>query len=250
MEIDRLAPGRRESCQTRRVGRQTWKELLFLHFEVPVEAIERLLPRALSVDTHEGKAYLGLVPFQMHDVHIGPFPMSSFLETNLRTYVVGGGVPGVWFLSLDAESALAVWGGRTFYQLPYFESEMERSRRDAGWAYRVARHEPPQGTLDVEWSWRAGGELAPSEPGSLEHFLTERYALYGRAKGEEVYRVRVHHSTWPLRRATLGKLQTTLPKAMGVAVGEPIDLALCSEEGVSVEVFGRESVTGAPNPAG
>jgi uncharacterized protein YqjF (DUF2071 family) len=247
MPIDRLGPSRRESCQTRRVGRQTWLELLFVHYEVPAEAIARLLPPGLSVDLFEGKAYVGLVPFQMRDVHIGPFPMSSFLETNLRTYVVAGGVPGVWFLSLDAESSLAVWGGRTFYQLPYFESQMSHAKQGSGWRYELSRLEEPAAALEVEWSWADSSPHAPEE-GTLAHFLTERFALYGRAssKSEELFRVRVHHPTWPLRRATLGKLDTTIPQAMGLIVGDPIDLVLCSEEGVSVEVFGREPIAAVP----
>ncbi len=125
MPLDRLAPARRDACTGRRVGRQSWRDLLFVHWEVPVEALRRLVPPSLSIDTLDGRAYVGLVPFTMRDVTFGPLRFADFLETNLRTYVHTGGVPGVWFFSLDAESALAVRGGRTLYRLPYHRARME-----------------------------------------------------------------------------------------------------------------------------
>lgn len=104
-------------------------DLLFLHWEVSEQELRRLVPAPLSIDRFEGRAYVGLVPFTMHDVRMGPLPMGDFFETNLRTYVHAQGVPGVWFLSLDAQSALAVWGGRAFYRLPYFRATMSCTKR-------------------------------------------------------------------------------------------------------------------------
>src|SRR3954464_3633604 len=113
MELDRLTPAQRMACTTRTTGVQRWRDLLFMHWEVPVEQLRPLVPPELTIDTFEGRAYLGLVPFKMHDVRFGLLPMRNFLETNLRTYVHAGGVPGVWFFSLDATSRRAVWGART-----------------------------------------------------------------------------------------------------------------------------------------
>jgi uncharacterized protein YqjF (DUF2071 family) len=212
-----------------------------LHWEVPVEVLRGLVPPSVSIDVFEGRAYVGLVPFTMHDVRFGPLLVADFLETNLRTYVHAGAVPGVWFFSLDAESRLAVWGARTFYRLPYFRAEMECAARD-GYEYRTQR----QGAAArLEVSWELADEVDhAAAPGTLEHFLTERYALYGPARGGGVYRVRVHHRAWPLRRARLGRLETSIPQVAGIAVGDPIDLVLASVEGVAVETFAREAAGG------
>jgi uncharacterized protein YqjF (DUF2071 family) len=237
--LDRISPSRREACRTRRTGKQTWRDLLFLHWEIATEDLRGLVPASLSIDTFDGRAYIGLVPFTMHDVRMGPLPIADFLEANLRTYVHAGGVPGVWFFSLDAQSAFAVWGGRTFYKLPYFRARMECAARADSWEYRLRREGVGDAALDVQWS-SMETEAHSAQAGTLEHFLTERYALYGPARGQGAYRVRVHHRPWPLRRARVERLSTSLPVASGMIVGEPIELVLASAEGVSVETFAKE----------
>lgn len=239
MAIDRATPSLRESCRTRSTGRQTWRDLLFVHWEVPPEALRRLVPAPLSVDTFEGRAYVGLVPFTMHDVRFGPIRIDDFLETNLRTYVHAEGVPGVWFFSLDAQSALAVWGARTAYRLPYFRAQMDCRGHERSFDYQLRRGH--HASLDVRWT-TGDGPLPKARAGTLEHFLTERYALYGPNRNGSVYRLRVHHGAWPLEPARIERLVTTLPDAAGIHVAAPIDLVLASTRGVSVETFGRERV--------
>ncbi len=109
--IDRVAPTSRPPGKP--AGYQTWFNLMFLHWEVSAYEIESMIPKELTVDTFEGKAWLGLVLFGMSGVRPWWFPavpgISSFLETNVRTYVHRDGQePGVWFFSLDAASSLAV----------------------------------------------------------------------------------------------------------------------------------------------
>jgi uncharacterized protein YqjF (DUF2071 family) len=241
MELDRVAPSLRSACSTRPSGRQTWKDLLFLHWEVPVDLLRRLVPSRLAIDVFRERAYVGLVPFTMHDVRIGPLAVADFLETNLRTYVHAEGVPGVWFFSLDAQSAFAVWGGRTFYRLPYFHARTECVRNGDTVEYRLRRNSGGDASLDVQWA-STEGQPHTAQVGTLEYFLTERYALYGPSRTGGIYRVRVHHTPWPLRRTRLEKLATTIPAVAGIGVGDPIDLVLESTEGVSVETFAREAV--------
>jgi hypothetical protein len=243
VELDRVTPARRDACRTARTGHQAWRDLLFVHWEVPVGVLRALVPAALAIDVFAEKAYVGLVPFTMHDVRFGPVPIADFLETNLRTYVHADGVPGVWFFSLDAQSRLAVWGGRRLYRLPYFRAQMACSQSGDAWSYRTRRlGTRGDASLSVEWT-PVEAEPHAATPGTLEHFLTERYALYGPARGGRVVRVRVHHTPWPLQRARLEQLTTTLPDAAGVVVGEPIDLVLATG-GVAVETFAEERVAG------
>ena len=105
---------------------QQWGDLLFMHWPVPVAVLQPYLPPRLQLDTYDGMAWLAVVPFRMWDVHTRftpPLPGArDFLELNVRTYVHLDGVPGVWFLSLDASNALAVWAARTFFHLPYLRA--------------------------------------------------------------------------------------------------------------------------------
>src|SRR4029079_6984491 len=126
--MDRIAPTVRPD--DRPAGFQRWRTLLFLHWEVPAEAIAALIPEGLSVDTFEGRAYIGVVPFTMRDVSPWWSPsvpgISNFHELNVRTYVHKGGEnPGVWFFSLDAASSIAVIAARAGWHLPYHRASME-----------------------------------------------------------------------------------------------------------------------------
>lgn len=243
MELDRIAPSKRSSCRTRQTGQQSWKDLLFLHWEVSQDALRKLVPSSLYIDTFEGRAFLGLVPFTMHDVRFGLLSVADFLETNLRTYVHADGVPGVWFFSLDAQIRLAVWGGRMVYRLPYFRATMEYATAHRSCVYKAQRLDTGETSLDLQWVPQ-DVEHHAAQAGTLEHFLTERYALYGPAGNQRVYRVRVHHPPWPLRAARLQRLRTTIPVAAQIDVGEPIDLVLASPDGVRVDTFARERVRG------
>jgi hypothetical protein len=109
--IDRVGPTLRPEGPPQ--GYHQWRQLSFLHWEVPVAEVQATLPPGLHVDTFEGRAFVGLVPFTMQGIRptrlLPPVPgLSAFHETNVRTYVLHeGGAPGVWFYSLDAASSVA-----------------------------------------------------------------------------------------------------------------------------------------------
>jgi len=188
---------------------QTWGELLFAHWEAPLERLRAHLPPELEVDVYEGRAYLGITPFRITNLRLRGLPplpgVSSFLELNCRTYVKHRGErPGIWFFSLDASSRLAVAGARRAYRLPYFHARMEGLPR-----YRCARTETERPHV---WESTHGpvGHTFNAEAGSLEHFLTERYCLYTIAGGE-LCRAEIHHPPWPLQRAEADIALNTIP---------------------------------------
>lgn len=145
---------------------------------------------------------MGVVPFRMAGVMRRPLPdlpwISAFPELNLRLYVEHGGKPGVWFLSLDATNPLAVWAARRFFHLPYHRSDI-RIRPDSGGGFR---YEAERRSGGVRFRADYGPEGAPylAEPGSLEHWLTERYCLYALSPDGRLFRTEVHHEPWPIQR--------------------------------------------------
>jgi uncharacterized protein YqjF (DUF2071 family) len=243
--MDRASPGRRPEGSP--AGLQKWRSLLFVHWEVPVETLRALLPPRLEVDTFEGRAYVGLVPFEMHDVRPSRFlpavpTAGRFEETNLRTYVhLAGRDPGVWFFSLDASSALAVLGARAFFHLPYWHARMHTQRTDDRIVYRSQRHWEggSPATLDVQYD--VGEELGSAVEGTFEHFLAERYFLYALTGSGALLRGQVHHTPYPLRRARIVELQESLVEAAGIRRPEERASELWSP-GVDVEVFGLKRV--------
>jgi len=244
--MDRASPGRRPEGSPS--GLQKWRSLLFVHWEVPAQVLRALVPPRLEVDTFEGRAFVGLVPFEMHDVRPSRFlpavpTASRFEETNLRTYVhLGGRDPGVWFFSLDASSALAVLGARAFFHLPYWHAKMRTERAGDRVVYRSERHWEGGSSAALDVTYEVGEELGPAVEGTLEHFLAERYFLYALTGSNVLLRGQVHHSPYPLRRARITELDESLVEAAGIARPEERASELWSP-GVDVEVFGLKRAT-------
>ena len=128
-----------------------------------------------------------------------PIPTAhAFQELNVRTYVTLDGKPGVWFFSLDAESSLAVIGARLGVRLPYFRASMRMTRRGDVIDYASDRWSIHGAPASFEATYRGVGPAATAEAGSLEHFLTERYALYA-SKGKRIWRGDIIHPPWSLQ---------------------------------------------------
>ena len=248
-DADRVALSRRP--EGRPVMRQRWRKLLFLHWEVSPDAIRPLLPSGLELDTFEGRAYIGLVPFSMEGVRPSGLPavrwLSNFHETNVRTYVHHKGTkPGVWFFSLDAANAVASSIGRRWFNLPYFFARMDLSAEESGGTLRLKYHstrlrpDPRPATTRVEAEVRSTVELA--RVGSVEYFLAERYLLYAASKSGALSTGRVHHTPYPLRVAEVTALEESAMKAAGIDRPHGPPLAHYAE-GVDVEVFGLKPVS-------
>lgn len=205
--------------------RMTWKNLLFLHWRIDPAEMKAVLPDELEVDTFDGSAWIGLVPFQMDRTRPFGIPgiptIYRFFECNVRTYVLHKGVPGVWFFSLDAASRLAVFGGKNFWKLNYVYANFNVDVNGANIDYQLRRPNGP----GTKMNWTVGDELPKSEPGSLRHFLTERYYLYA-SHGKRLWRGGVFHKPWTLRTAQLNELDDELISDTGLmAEGAPACMA-------------------------
>jgi uncharacterized protein YqjF (DUF2071 family) len=126
------------------VMRMRWSELLFAHWQVDPDLVQKQLPGGLTVDTFDGAAWVGVVPFLMSDVAPRWCPavpgLSAFPELNVRTYVMRDEKPGVWFFSLDAANAVAVRVARATFCLPYMDARMSMVAEDpAGICYDSTR---------------------------------------------------------------------------------------------------------------
>lgn len=197
-----------------------WRDLLFMHWPVDASKLQSLLPEGLEADTFDGKAWIGLVPFTMDRVRMWSLPripgFTRFHECNVRTYVNCNGIPGVWFFSLDAANPLAVWTARLIWKLNYVFARFRITHDDGLCTYQVRR---PSGTSS-HIQWRVGEALPQATPGTIEHFLTERYCLYSASRGR-VWRGIVHHEPWQLREAEVPELHDQLVAEAGLEVDGP-----------------------------
>jgi uncharacterized protein YqjF (DUF2071 family) len=235
----------RERPSGRPAGFQRWRDLAFLHWPVAAADVAQLLPPGLSVDTWEGQAWVGVVPFAMFDVSPWWSPsvpgISNFLELNVRTYVHREGrAPGVWFFSLDAAKALAVLLARTGWDLPYHFASMDLEREGDDVRYRSKRLFPGPTPAEFQASYRIGESIGEAQPGTFEHFLAERYVLY--AAGKSGLRLgRVHHAPYPLHRCEVTELTESMVAATGLPAPTAAPIALFSPW-VDVDVFDLEPI--------
>lgn len=216
--------GVRERPDRLAVGRQRWADLLFAHWTVEPAVIQATLPKGLFVDTFEGRAYVGIVPFSMERVRPSYLPavplISWFLELNVRTYVHDArGNPGVWFYSLDCSNPLAVVLARRFFHLPYFRAEMSLRRSGASVRYRSLRK--GSGEAPGAFAWDQEGEGQEAGPGTLEFFLLERYLLFASDSAGRLFQGQVHHAPYRFYRPTVRGLSAEPARPLGFDLTAP-----------------------------
>jgi uncharacterized protein YqjF (DUF2071 family) len=229
----------------RTLGTQRWSDLLFLHWPVDVAMVQATLPPRLVVDTFDGRAYVGIIPFAMGRVRprfLPPVPwLSWFLELNVRTYVRDArGTPGVWFYSLDCNQPVGVEIARRFFHLPYEHAHMQAQRHAGRMQYRCTR----RGTSTPAWhfAWDLGSAGAPAPPDTLEHFLVERYVLYSADRRGRLYQGRVSHTPYRVHTPTLHAFDTGPAVRAGFALqGAPVSVLAAEPVSVSIHPLVRRA---------
>jgi len=247
-----------------------WEDLLFLHWPVRPEALAGFIPPPLRLDTFDGQAWLGVVPFRMSGIHLRGLPpipgTAAFPEINVRTYAVApDGRTGVWFFSLDATHWLAVRAARAWFGLPYFDARIRIDRvaasraiaaadsnigvppgetgsavgagdaRDGGLAVGASDREALRYTstrthrgaphATFTGTYRPTGPVALAARGTLDHWLTERYALFAVDRRGRVGCGEIHHAPWPLQPAVADVAANTMAEQIGLALPDPAPLA-------------------------
>ena len=197
----------------------SWRNLLFAHWPMDPAILRPHLSPGLALDTYDGAAWVSVVPFGMHEVAPRGVPalpgVSTFLELNVRTYVTVDDKPGVWFFSLDASNPLAVAVARRQFHLPYFRARMRLDRVGDQVTYASERSHRGVGPGEFRGKFRPTGPAVRAEPGSLDAWLTERYALYAADARGQLFRGEIHHQPWPLQACEAEIVRNTVCDAHG-----------------------------------
>lgn len=213
---------------------QEWNNALFLHWKIPVEIIQCLIPEKLKIDTFDGFAYISLVAFTMQKIRPKNLPavkfISDFDEINLRTYIDNDNKKGVYFLNIEAEKYLSTFIAKKLSGLPYEKSNIQRTNK----TYK-SRNSTKDFYLDSEFEVK--NKLI--EKTSLENWLTERYCLYLEKK-EKLYSYDIHHEEWELNKVELNQLNLKYKIGKLNLTNEP-DFAHYSK-GVKVIAWKRKGI--------
>lgn len=208
--------------------RQEWKDLLFLHWKIPVEKIRKKIPPELEIDTFQNNTYIGIVPFRMSGIRPRFFPsvpyFSAFPELNVRVYVKYKEKPGVFFFSLEATNPFAVEVARLWYHLPYMHANMRVEKRNGIYHYFSKRKDKRGNPAELQITYGPAGDRYYSQKRTLEHWLTERYCLYAKSSKQDLYICEIHHLPWPLQKASCEIKINTMAECHGIQLPpeEPI----------------------------
>ncbi len=230
----------------RAVMHQRWDELAYVHWRYDPAEVQRLLPEGVVVDTFDGSAWVGLIPFEMRNIALGPFPavpyLGSFVEVNVRTYVVDSlGRRAVWFFSLDVPRMLPVAVARSAFRLPYcwaatrhtcsaggVPGDPHRSRTGVRHTYEVTRRWPrvgadPGSTRTASIAFTVGDLIAPADQSDLDLFISARWGLLTNRRSGPAHGA-VFHERWPLRTVSDLEIDPGLVLAAGLPApdGDPI----------------------------
>ena len=197
-----------------------WLDLLFAHWPLEPAVLRPLIPPGLELDTFDGSAWLGVVPFRM--THVRPFGLPlpgeafAFAETNVRTYATApDGTRGIWFLSLDGAQLAGATAARVAFGVPYHHAGVT-SRIDGDWIVHASRC-TQAAPAELRIRYRPIGPVRHAEPGGLEAFLTDRMALFAVHRGR-LTATRVEHAAWPLQDAEAEIERNTMTAPFGITL--------------------------------
>ena len=206
------------------IMKQTWKDILFAHYPVQRKVLEKLVPSELTLDTYRGTGWVSIVPYLTSAMHLRGVPPIPGLATypgfNIRTYVTMNGKPGVYFFRLTAGNMLAAYAARTFFGLPYLYMRMEhKTAKDLN----IFESEKSAG-MQLLCNYKSISNPAPTDKGSLEEWLVERYCLYNVSKKGIPLRGDILHDSWVLQKAEAEFHQNTLLSSLDIVpeVEKPI----------------------------
>jgi len=229
------------------IMKQVWEDLLFAHWPFPPDALAPLIPAGLELDTYDGQAWLGVVPFRMSGVTlrgVPPLPgISAFPELNLRTYVTQGGKPGVYFFTLDARSRLAVETARAWFHLPYVYAAMRSERSQGGVRYVCERRDRRAAAAYFDADYLPVSDVFRAAPGTLAFWLTERYCLYAVNRSGHIFRGEINHEPWPLQEAQATIRRNTIAASSGFTLGDEAPLLHFARK-LSVRIWALERCRG------
>ncbi|MEM9400054.1 MAG: DUF2071 domain-containing protein [Verrucomicrobiota bacterium] len=231
------------------VMKQRWDSLLFLHWKISPEQIQRTLPPGLYVDTYGGSAWLGVVPFFMKNVRpvfCPPVPwLSWFHELNVRTYVYDdNGIPGVWFYSLDCDQPIAVKAAQTLFHLPYQYASMSSQlfrEMEASVIHYNCRRKGQQ--HKASYVYAGIDEEKEAEPETLEFFLLERYYLYAWIENaKRLLRGQVSHKPYLYKMTKLDDYSTLPMHQAGFDDAQGTPAHQCYSSGANVKIYPMKQV--------
>lgn len=194
------------------IMKQSWRDVLFIHWPVSPDILRPYIPSSLNIDILDGCAWVGVVVFVMQGIYPRGLPTISvtpkFSEVNVRTYVEYEGKPGVYFLSLEVGDWASLTIAKKWYHLPYQHADISIEKKGQTYYYESIRKGNTTITSKGMYTPLLD-ECIPKE-GTLDHWLLERYCLYSTNSQTNLYCGEIHHRPWTLQKVKVEIMKNTL----------------------------------------
>ncbi|MFK8010208.1 MAG: YqjF family protein [Saprospiraceae bacterium] len=211
---------------------QEWNRTIFLHWQVDLEELKKFVPEEIEIDLFEGKPWVSLVAFTMEKIrprYLPYFPpISNFDEINIRTYVKSKNKTGVYFLSIEGGKLLSCKVSKLISELPYRFSKIERTSGQYSSSNSNFGDE-----LNIEFS--IGEKM--KKKSELDHWLTERYALFQDTK-IFINAFEIHHLEWEIKELNVENLKVNYPRFQKLINEKPDKIQY--SQGVKVLAWGKK----------
>lgn len=200
---------------------QTEAELLFLSWPADPARITGRIPAGLTLDTFESQAWITLIPFRMERMRarwLPPIPpFSRFAEVDCLTYVRRGAVTGIWFFRIDAGTLVGSAMARWLFGLPYHHSRVALDQEGEWRAFSsVGRAEGTGVRPELRLRYRPRGQVFEATPGTLAHFIVERFVMFSQSGRGTLLQGREARPTRSIQECEVSVQQNTLPEAADV----------------------------------
>ncbi len=184
---------------------QMLRDVFFMHWPVEMDTIKGLLPESLEPDMYEGMAWVSIVPFRVEPMRMRGLPpipgLNSYLELNVRTYVIHRHIPGIFFLNIHTDKLPIILGARLLTGLPYSKRNMKYQMENESFIFHSGS--------DFKATLNVNPDRGFEERDPLKTWLVERYSMFS-VKNKGLYRGDIHHLPWQIWHATGSIEQNTL----------------------------------------
>ena len=208
---------------------QTEAEMLFLSWPVEPARISGRIPAGLALDTFEDRAWITLIPFRMERMRarwLPPIPpFSRFAEVDCLTYVRSGAVTGIWFFRIDAGTLVGSAIASLLFGLPYHHSRVALDQGDEWREFSsIGRAEGSGERPELRVRYRPRGPAHQAAPGTLAHFIVERFVMFSRSGRGTLLQGREARPPRSIQECEVAVHRNTLPEAADVPgpAGDPV----------------------------
>jgi uncharacterized protein YqjF (DUF2071 family) len=222
-----------------------WENIIMANYEIDPEILIPFLPKGVSLDLYNGKAYVSLVGFMFKKTKLFNVPiplLGTFEEINLRFYVQRneGGITkrGVVFINETIPYRIVAWVANKLYKEHYTVVPTKNSITEEADSKKIKF----EWLLNKKWNSiyvEASKKSQSMKKDTLEKFIYEHYFGYTKIDENNTEEYRLQHPSWKINtvidtqidcdfKAMYGNsfsvLNKTKPEAVFIAEGSSVKI--------------------------